>query len=140
MPGIPSRHQRLTMKTVTAAIAVRDCHVFLARRAHDQELAGCWEFPGGKLEADETLHQCLVRELREELGVVSTAGAVLCESIYHYDHGSIRLLGIETEFGSIDFSPTVHDQLAWVPLDQLLLRQLAPADIPIAEFIVEHFR
>lgn len=69
-----------TMKTVTAAIVVRDRHVFLARRAVDQKLAGFWEFPGGKLEGDETLRECLVRELREELGVSSTAGTVLRES------------------------------------------------------------
>jgi 8-oxo-dGTP diphosphatase len=128
------------MKTVTAAIAIRDQQVFLARRAPDQKLAGFWEFPGGKVEPEETLQQCLVRELKEELGVASTAGAEICESIYHYEHGSIRLVGIDTVFGCTDFKPTVHDQLDWVPLEQLLQKQLAPADVPIAEFIVEHFR
>jgi 8-oxo-dGTP diphosphatase len=128
------------MKTVTAAIAIRDQSVFLARRAEDQKLAGFWEFPGGKVEPKETLQECLVRELREELGVSSKAGSVLCESIYHYDHGSIRLVAIETEFQSTTFKPTVHDQLDWVSLGELLDRRLAPADVPIAEFLVENFR
>jgi 8-oxo-dGTP diphosphatase len=61
------------------------------------------------------------------------------QSIYHYDHGSIRLVGIETEFRSTDFLPTVHDRLDWVALTHLLQWQLAPADVPIAEFVVEHF-
>jgi 8-oxo-dGTP diphosphatase len=135
VPAMP-----MHMKTVTAAIAIKNKHVFLARRAQDQKLAGFWEFPGGKVEPDETLQECLIRELQEEFGVPSTAGAVLCESTFHYDHGSIRLVGIETEFGSTDFQPTVHDRLDWVPLEQVLHKQLAPADIPLAEFIVEHFR
>lgn len=127
------------MKTVTAAIAIRDKRVFLARRAQDQKLAGFWEFPGGKLEQQETLQECLERELREEFGVPSTAGVMLCESIYHYAHGSIRLVGIETALLSTEFEPTVHDQIEWVPLKQLTEMHLAPADIPIAEFILEHY-
>jgi 8-oxo-dGTP diphosphatase len=127
------------MKTVTAAIAIREQCVFLARRAHNQKLAGFWEFPGGKVEQEETLQECLERELREEFGVPSTAGAILCESIYHYDHGSIRLVGIETALLSTAFVPTVHDQLDWVPLKRLTDIQLAPADIPIAKFLMEHY-
>ncbi len=55
------------MKSVTAAIIVREGRYLLARRSEGQNLAGFWEFPGGKIEANETPKECLIRELREEL-------------------------------------------------------------------------
>ena len=128
------------MKTVTAAIAIKDQHIFLARRAKNQKLAGYWEFPGGKVEPNETLQECLVRELHEEFSVSSVANSIICQSIYHYDHGSIRLVGIEIEFESTNFQMLVHDRIEWVALDQLLQMKLAPADIPIAQYIMESYR
>ena len=57
------------MKQVTAAIIVSDNKVLLARRDEGEKLSGFWEFPGGKREIGESLETCLVRELREELGI-----------------------------------------------------------------------
>lgn len=123
------------MKTVAAAIALRDDTVLIARRAVGEKLEGFWEFPGGKQEPNESLEQCLARELLEELGVAAEIGEKLCESVYTYDHGAIRLVALATRFGSTDFHLSVHDAVEWVPLDALLERRLAPADIPIAEFL-----
>jgi len=49
---------------VTAAVIVRDGRVLIAKRKE-----GKWEFPGGGLEDNETLEECLKRELMEEMGV-----------------------------------------------------------------------
>ena len=57
------------MKEVSAAIIIEDGKVLLARRAEGEKLAGYWEFPGGKREEDETIDECLVREIREELSL-----------------------------------------------------------------------
>jgi len=51
--------------------------ILLARRVKGRELAGLWEFPGGKVESDETPQAALVRELREELGIEAEVGAAL---------------------------------------------------------------
>jgi 8-oxo-dGTP diphosphatase len=126
------------MKKVTAAIIFKNNYVLLTRRSIDQSLGGYWEFPGGKMENNETPQECLERELSEELGVGATAGKIICESVYEYDHGVIKLLAIETKIESENFFLSVHDKIEWVQLEDLMNYKLAPADIPIAKTIIEN--
>lgn len=125
-----------SLKIVTAAIICRGDKVLLARRQPGQNLAGYWEFPGGKVEEGESLAACLQREIAEELGVQAEVGVVVATSDYVYAHGAIRLVAMETSILGGELHPTVHDQLAWVPLEQLLHYRLAPADIPIAKALL----
>jgi 8-oxo-dGTP pyrophosphatase MutT (NUDIX family) len=57
------------MRQVTAAIIEDSGKILIARRSPASKLAGMWEFPGGKVEEGESPELCLVRELREELGI-----------------------------------------------------------------------
>ena len=127
------------MKTVTAAIIWKNNQVLLTRRAPKQKLAGFWEFPGGKVEEGESLKQCLERELAEELGVESTVGEEIVTSEYHYDHGAINLIAMNTDLLNEDLTLSVHDKAIWVSVDDLMNYQLAPADIPIATYLQEKF-
>jgi 8-oxo-dGTP diphosphatase len=120
------------MLVVTAAIILRGDAVLLARRAPGQKLAGMWEFPGGKVEGDESLPACLERELLEELGVTVSVGDVFAESIYKYGNGEIRLVAMCAEIAAGTLTLAVHDRVEWVPLRNLQGYDLAPADIPIA--------
>jgi 8-oxo-dGTP diphosphatase len=126
----------LRMKVVTAGIINRESHFLVARRAANQKLPGFWEFPGGKVESGETLQACLERELLEELGVSAVAGGVLMGSRYDYEHGAILLVAIQAELLTLDFQLTVHDEIRWVLPGEMLQLQLAPADIPIAKFLM----
>ncbi len=76
---------------VAAALIFRDGKILIARRHAKSHLGGLWEFPGGKREAGETFEQCLVREIREELGVAISV-CELFEDIEHaYPEKTVRL-------------------------------------------------
>ncbi|MDG2004877.1 MAG: NUDIX domain-containing protein, partial [Novosphingobium sp.] len=97
------------MKQVAAAIAIRDGLVLVTRRGPGENLEGCWEFPGGKLEPGETPQECIVRELAEELGARASAGEIITQSIYDYPGGAINLIAVEVTLHETDFELTVHD-------------------------------
>ena len=124
-------------KNVSAAIAISDGSILITRRAAGEKLAGLWEFPGGKQEPGESIHQCLEREILEELCVRARVGDIFAESLYKYAGGTINLVAILIELDSTDFSLSVHDAARWVKIESLLNYELAPADIPIAERIVQ---
>ena len=115
---------------VTAAILINDEKIIIAKRKSTGKLPNKWEFPGGKLELNETPEQCLQRELKEEFDIDVSIGEYLGSSIYHYDHISIELLAYRTfwEGGSISLKD--HDDFAWISLEQIGEYDFAPADIP----------
>ena len=76
---------------VSAALIFRDGKLLITQRHPQAHLGGLWEFPGGKREPDETFKQCLVREIREELGVDISVGE-LFESVTHtYPEKTVHL-------------------------------------------------
>ena len=121
------------MKEVSAAIIIEDGKVLLARRAKGEKLAGYWEFPGGKREEDETIDECLVREIREELSLDIEVVGEFDTSDYEYPGGQIRLIGLLAEIQNGVISKTVHDLVEWIDISSVLDYRLAPADIPLAE-------
>ena len=62
---------------VAAALIFRSGKLLITQRPADAHCGGLWEFPGGKRKPDETFEQCLVREIREELGVEVSVGGPL---------------------------------------------------------------
>ncbi|WP_161630029.1 NUDIX domain-containing protein [Desulfogranum mediterraneum] len=122
---------------VAAAVFRRGETVLLARRARGEQHALKWEFPGGKIEPGESPEQCLQRELLEELAVGVEVGCCIAESLFHYEHASIRLLAHEVRWRSGEFVLRVHDRLEWVAPSELDRYDLAQADIPIARVVRE---
>jgi 8-oxo-dGTP diphosphatase len=77
---------------VAAAVIVRpDGSVLLAQRPPGKPYAGYWEFPGGKLEPDESAPQALARELEEELGIIVTRAAPWLTQEFIYPHAHVEL-------------------------------------------------
>lgn len=121
------------MKRVTAALLIKGQEILLTRRSPNEKNGGFWEFPGGKIEENETEFTSLIREIKEELNLTIKPLSIFDEVHYKYNHGEILLIGILSEIISGEISLTVHDKYEWVPLKKLLSYALSPADVPIAE-------
>ena len=105
----------------------------MTRRAPGEKLAGYWEFPGGKVEGDESFEECLAREIKEELSLDIDVGNLFHEVVHQYDGGGIILRAFHSEWISGALSLSVHDDYKWLEAGEILKLKLAPADIPIAE-------
>lgn len=106
--------------------------VLLTQRGPNSDLAGLWEFPGGKREPGESPQAALRRELHEELGVAAGAMRPLMTVPHAYPHKRIRLDVHEV----LDFTGTPHGResqaFAWVAPEALFDYPMPPADLPVA--------
>jgi 8-oxo-dGTP diphosphatase len=76
---------------VSAALIFRNGKILITQRHADAHLGGLWEFPGGKREPGESFEQCLVREIREELGAEISIGKLFEEITHSYNEKAVRL-------------------------------------------------
>jgi len=118
---------------VAAGIFEKQGLVFAARRKAGKHLAGYWEFPGGKIEQNETPAECLCRELEEEFEVSVEVGDFVGSSVYDYGEKVIRLLAYKVAHLSGEFTLHDHDEFCWLPLHRLSELRWAPADVPLVE-------
>jgi 8-oxo-dGTP diphosphatase len=122
---------------VAAAVMLRaDGREFLlAQRPEGKVYAGYWEFPGGKVEAGETVHQALVRELQEELGITVTACSPWLTRQFTYPHATVRLnfWRVTAWDGEIGISaPLEHSAVEWQETGSLAtVAPILPANDPI---------
>lgn len=124
------------MIDVAAAILEnQNGEILIARRKPGKKLPGFWEFPGGKIESGETPQQCLIRELHEEMNLVIEVSDYIGESIYHYEQGPIRLIAYKGKITSGEIRLADHDQYEWLNIQGLKNANLAPADIPLLDFL-----
>jgi len=80
-----------SIHVVAAVITDARGRVLLNRRTENRDMAGLWEFPGGKRESGETSEQALVRELREELGIEADVGEWLMDVPQRYPDKHLTL-------------------------------------------------
>lgn len=123
------------MQIVTAAVIEKDGKVLIAKRKRGGPQENKWEFPGGKLAADENPEDGLQREIREELGIEVIIGDFLASSTFHYPHLSIELIAYRATCLSSDFTLYDHEEIKWVLPSELNQYTFSEADIPIMEKI-----
>jgi len=112
---------------------IRDARgrILLARRTEGRDLAGLWEFPGGKREPGETSEQALVRELREELGIEVEAGESLIEVPQQYPDKRLRLEVRTVPRWKGTPRGREGQALTWVAPERLGRYSMPPADRPV---------
>ncbi len=122
---------------VTAAVLRRDGKILLARRPSKGLLGGMWEFPGGKVEQDETLEMCLAREIREELGADVRVGESFGIYRHGYTHFRITLHAFWCELTDGEPRPIQAAELAWVAPSDMRIYPMGKVDRQIATALVK---
>lgn len=121
---------------VAAAILLRGIpegsEYLLACRPEGKVYAGYWEFPGGKVEPGESLHQALVRELQEELGITVDRAWPWLSCTHTYPHASVRLKFFRVTSWQGDIAPIEHSGLVWTRIGEASsVAPILPANAPI---------
>lgn len=117
---------------------IRDARgrILLARRTEGRDLAGLWEFPGGKVEPGESPEAALVRELHEELGIEARVGEALIRVPQQYPDKRLVLDVRQVDFHG--FPKGLDGQaLAWVPPARLASYPMPPADRPVVAALLQ---
>ena len=122
---------------VVAALIMRDNKVLIARRSTgDENVMGKWEFPGGKVEQDEDEFHAIEREIEEEFELKIKANIFLINNICEYPTKTVDLRLYDCDYISGYFKLHDHSEYKWVSKDELLSYDLAPEDIPLAEYVI----
>lgn len=125
------------MKIVgTAIIANQEHKILVGKRPVGKALAGLWEFPGGKQEDGESIEQCIIREIKEELNVCCRVGDFLLTVAKHYEYGDFKLMVYQAFVD--DLSPlhaNVHQELKWLSPQEMKAEDFPPADVDIIDYL-----
>jgi 8-oxo-dGTP diphosphatase len=126
---------------LVAAVALIDAdrRVLIAQRPEGKQLAGLWEFPGGKVEAGERPEETLIRELDEELGITvqeaCLAPLTFASHAYETFHLLMPLYACRRWEGFVQ--PREGQALKWVRPRDLASYPMPPADEPLIPFLIE---
>ena len=126
------------MITVVAALIKKDGKIFIAKRATGKSAYGKWEFPGGKVEPNETEEHAIEREIKEEFDVIIKAKKFIASNICETPERVIDLRLYECEYISGNFNLHDHFDYNWVNIDKILEYDLAEADVPLAKDVTDN--
>jgi len=113
---------------VSAALIFRGGQLLITQRHASAHLGGLWEFPGGKREPGETFEQCLVREIREELGVEISVGDLFEEIAHDYPEKSVHLKFFICQLLAGEPQPLECAAVKWIGRAELAAHEFPAAD------------
>ena len=127
------------VEVVCALIQNEECKIFCCQRGPGRALAYKWEFPGGKIEQNETQEEALVREIKEELKsdieVVRYLGVSKHEYADLEKPFSITMYAFLCKLINGDLELTEHVGSCWATMDEMKKMDFASADIPLINMI-----
>jgi 8-oxo-dGTP diphosphatase len=127
---------RIPVDVAVGVLIDRDGRFLLTSRPAGKVYAGYWEFPGGKLEAGETVEQALRRELQEELGITITAAQPWKVELVDYPHARVRLHFCKVFEWTGELQMREQQTMAW----QLLPVQVTPVlpgTVPVLQWFAQ---
>lgn len=126
-----------TLLVVAVALVDRDGRVLLAERPEGKQMAGLWEFPGGKVHPGETPEAALIRELEEELGVDTEASCLAPFTFASHAYESFHLLMPLYLCRVWQGRPVGREgqRLAWATPAEMKAYPMPPADKPLVAML-----
>ncbi|WP_405100003.1 (deoxy)nucleoside triphosphate pyrophosphohydrolase [Oceanobacillus sp. FSL H7-0719] len=115
---------------VVGAVIINDGKILCAQRGPNKSLPYKWEFPGGKIENDETPQEALQREIQEEMHCQIEIGEKVEYTAYEYDFGIVHLTTYICKLNDGKPQLTEHVNIKWLEPNELESLDWAPADIP----------
>lgn len=127
------------MIRVTCAVIIDGTKIFAAQRGPGSQQALKWEFPGGKVEAEETDENCLKRELDEELQMQVNILEKLPSVFHQYPDFSIELIPFLCSLANQSYYPVEHSVTGWFERDELKKLNWAKADEKVLDLVLEKY-
>jgi A/G-specific adenine glycosylase len=134
---VRSEKRKIPQFHAAAGVIGRDGKVLIARRPEGKLLGGLWEFPGGRQEPGETLEECLMREMREELDIQVEVGPSLGTYAHAYTHFRIQVHAFACTLPHGDPTLLEHEALAWVVPSDLANYPMGKIDRAISDVILK---
>lgn len=123
---------------VVAGLIFHQDRWLVAKKKSDGQVVGRWEFPGGKIEPNETPEKALEREIQEELNLKVKVLRVLTSSRFQTSSHEIELIGVLAESESEKFELVEHESARWCRLAEIDDLDLVEADRPLLSALVAY--
>ena len=127
------------MTEVVAALIWRGEKFMICQRPPHKARGLLWEFVGGKVEPGETLQEALVRECREEIGVLLSVGDVFMDVTHEYPDLTVHLTLFHATIAEGVPQMLEHHDIRWITPREVNDYDFCPADVEILQKIIEEF-
>jgi 8-oxo-dGTP diphosphatase len=131
-----SSEQRQPIDVAVGVLIDSQGRFLLTSRPEGKVYAGYWEFPGGKVEAGESIEQALRRELHEELGITIGAAKPWQVTLHDYPHALVRLHFCKVFAWTGEFQMREAQQMAWADLP-VQVQPVLPGTIPVLHWFAK---
>ena len=128
--------ERVPVEVAVGVLIDADGNFLLTSRPEGKVYAGYWEFPGGKLEAGESVEQALRRELHEELGIAIGAAEPWKVELMDYPHARVRLHFCKVFDWTGEFQMREQQTMAWQTLP-VAVAPVLPGTLPVLAWFAQ---
>ena len=130
-------HIKKLIKVVGAIIENDNNEILCALRSPEMNLPNMWEFPGGKVEKNESLSEAIVREINEELKCTIECKDMFNDNTHEYEKFIVNLITLKCKLVEGTPTATEHSKLIWLKRENLKSLKWAPADIKAVEGLLK---
>ena len=135
-PRIDRVQTLLPVEVAVGVLIKADGSFLLTSRPLGKAYCGYWEFPGGKIESGETVHDALRRELNEELGIIIESAQAWKEAVVDYPHALVRLSFCKVFRWSGDLQMREGQAFSWQTLP-VQLAPILPGTLPVLQWLAQ---